>query len=694
MSHKRTAIAMASMTLLASFALASEQNSASTTELHQIRPVTVFASRFEEQATDSLPQTSYITSQEIVKSGASNVSEVLAKVAGLPTRANLDGSTNAVIDMRGYGETADNNVVVLLDGVRISEYEQSAARTSMIPLEAIDHIEITKTGNSVLYGDGANGGTINIVTKKNLDELTVASAGVASYSGYQSSIYHANKNGNNNFSLFARQYASNHYRQNAEGNEKSLGMNWIHHVASETQLGMRFFVSKEVNELPGALPLIYLNSSPRQAQVPGYRWDSLVDTNSITLFGTTKIDRVELSLDINQRIKQTSDDYSYNASSVFSGYAQPGWNQSYGTSASHANSLAINPRAKISDFLTSKNTLIVGFDYAKNTKTGDGRKTSASTANQIDFSNYAFHYQTSAYYFRDTLDLTSSDRITLGYRKQYYSQDKNLYLSNSSSPTPTNYPWQGKDSASANEIQYSKTISATLLGFVRYSENFRIPNIDDNSSSAYYDPVTYATIPLVPQKSKDVDIGANLKTDQYSAEILYFKSNIKNEIGYDPNLGNLNYDPTKREGFNLRQRLGLAKNVATRLMLKYTNAKFTEGANMGKNTPNVPPVFGNLSFDYSVSQKGQITATTRFSSSRFMSGDFDNSHAKTPGYTVQDLSYFHKEKNWSFAATLSNVTNKKYADTGIYKATFTAPYQSTVYPNFGRNFSLVGRYTF
>lgn len=197
-----------------------------------------------------------------------------------------------------------------------------------------------------------------------------------------------------------------------------------------------------------------------------------------------------------------------------------------------------------------------------------------------------------------------------------------------------------------------------------------------------------------PQTSKDVDIGANLKTEQYSAEVLYFNSKIRNEIGYDPDQGNVNYDPTKREGLNLRQRLVLTKYFATRLNLQFTNAKFTGGPNIGRDTPNVPPVFGNLSFDYSVSQKGQITATTRFSSSRLMSGDFDNSHAKTPGYTVQDLSYFHKEKNWSLAATLSNITNKKYTDTGIYHATYTAPYQSTVYPNFGRNFSLVGRYTF
>ena len=145
--------------------------------------ITVYASRFEEKLADALPQTSVVTAAEIQKSGASNVSEVLSKVAGLPMRINLDGSTNAVIDMKGYGDTASNNVVVLLDGVRLSESEQTVARTSMIPLEAIDHIEITKTGNSVLYGDGATGGTVNIVTKKNAGNLTMVSGGLASYSG-------------------------------------------------------------------------------------------------------------------------------------------------------------------------------------------------------------------------------------------------------------------------------------------------------------------------------------------------------------------------------------------------------------------------------------------------------------------------------------------------------------------------------
>jgi iron complex outermembrane receptor protein len=510
--------------------------------------------------------------------------------------------------------------------------------------------------------------------------------------------------GANDLSLFARQYSSNNYRESAEGKEKSLGLNWINHLDQSTNVGMRFVVSKENNKLPGALPSIYLNNAPRSAQVPGYRWDSMVDTNSITLFGTTKIDNIELSLDINQRIKKTSDDYSYNASTVYSAYNHVGWNQSYGVSGNRTNNQSINPRIKVSDFLIPKNTLIVGYDDARDTKTGDGSKTdSGATAYQnsvMDYNYYDFHYRTKAYYFRDTIDLANNDRLTLGYRKQRYSQEKNIYLyDNHNYPTPTNYPWSGNGKASANEVQYSKALASQLTGFVRYSQNFRIPNVDDNSSSAYSDPITGATIPLAAQTSKDIDLGTNFKSEKYAAEVIYFQSKINNEIGYDPSAyygygANVNYESTRRNGVSLRQKVSLTRNLAARLNIQYTRAKFADGTYAGNEVPNVAPIAGNLSFDYSVSPNDLITATTRFSNGRYMSGDFSNDQSKTSGYAVEDFSYYHQEKNWSVVANVLNITNKKYTDTGIYHPTFTSPYNLTVYPNSGRNFSLTGRYLF
>ena len=68
--------------------------------------------------------------------------------------------------MRGFGATAPSNTLVLVDGRRFNDFDIPGFDFSLIPRNSIDRIEITR-GNSgaVLYGDGAVGGVINIVTK-------------------------------------------------------------------------------------------------------------------------------------------------------------------------------------------------------------------------------------------------------------------------------------------------------------------------------------------------------------------------------------------------------------------------------------------------------------------------------------------------------------------------------------------------
>ena len=665
--------------------------------------ITVYASRFEEKLADALPQTSIVTAAEIQKSGASNVSEVLSRVAGLPMRLNLDGSTNAVIDMRGYGDTAFNNVVVLLDGVRLSENEQTVARTSMIPLEAIDHIEITKTGNSVLYGDGANGGTINIVTRKNVGDLTVVSGGLASYSGYQSSLYHSQALENSEVSIFARQYSSDNYRKNSKGTELSAGANWVNHIDAQTDIGARFFASRERNKLPGALPSVFLNSAPRDTQVPGYNWDAAVDSHSLTLFGKKTIQDVELAIDLNKRSRKNSDAYSYDAYNVYAGYHYDDWHQSYGNSSSHSDTQSISPRIKINHFILAQNALQVGYDWLKNTKDGQAFLTfgCSSPASLTLCDNggagaggntYQIAHQSKGLYFRDTLDVSSTDRIVMGYRRENYSQNRTVDYGYG----PSTFGLSG--TAYANELEYSKLFQPNLTGYLRLSRNFRIANADDNSNVAYAPPEYMNPVPLRVQTSQDIDVGLTYQTGPVSTAASYFRSNVKNEIGYDPSgcgyACNVNYDPTKREGMNFSQKLALTKQFTMRANLQYVNAKFVEGTYSGKFIPGVAAFSGNLSLDYQLTAKDQITLTSRWAQSRYMSGDFENSQAKVPGYVVEDLSYFFREKNWSVVASIINLTNRKYTDTGIYKPNYLPPYNLTLYPNTGRSLSLSGRYTF
>jgi len=198
--------------------------------------------------------------------------------------------------------------------------------------------------------------------------------------------------------------------------------------------------------------------------------------------------------------------------------------------------------------------------------------------------------------------------------------------------------------------------------------------------------------------SRDMDIGLNYQNGSDRTEVSYFRSDVKNEIGFDPSgcgyACNVNFAPTQRDGVNLRQKWALTKAIALRTHLQYVHAKFVSGTYSGKFVPGVAAFSGNLSFDYQLTPRDQITLTSRWAESRYMSGDFENSQSKVPGYAVADLSYIVREKNWSVVASIINLTHKKYSDTGIYKSNYTLPYNLTLYPNPGRSFSLSARYVY
>lgn len=665
--------------------------------------ITVHASRFEEVRAGVLPHITLVSADEIHRSGASNVSEVLSRVAGLPMRLNLDGSTNAVVDLRGYGDTASNNMVVLLDGIRLSEHEQSMARTSMIPLEAISHIEISRAGNSVLFGDGANGGTINIITRKNVGQVTVVSGSLASFGGLNSGLFHARDLQDSALSLFARQYASDNYRSNARGTELSAGSSWTKRIDSQTDIGARFFVNRERNKLPGSLPSIWLNSMPRATQVSGYNWDAEVDSHSLTLFGRKRMEDMELAVDFSQRSRRNSDAYSYDAYNVFSGYRYDDWRQSQGSSSSQADVQSLSPRLKISNFILPRNTLQMGYDWHKTSKDGLAKLTfgcsSGSTSSlcanaipDVGGNNYRFVHQSSGLYFRNTLELSRVDRIVFGQRRESYSQMRTIDYGYGPSA------YRAKDTNTASELEYARNFQPNLTAYLRLSRNFRIPNADDNGNVAYAPPLFVEPLLLRVQTSQDVDWGVIHQSGHVQTRVNYFRSHVKNEIGFDPSgcgyACNVNFEPTEREGIQIQQNLDLSKALSLRTNLRFVKARFLEGRYAGNDVPGVPALTGQLSMDYRLSSTERLTWTTRGAKSRYMSGDFDNSQAQIAGYAVQDLSYFFKAKKWSVVASVLNLTNKQHADTGIYKPSYTTPYALTLYPNPGRTFNLSGRYAF
>ncbi|MFN8997408.1 MAG: TonB-dependent receptor plug domain-containing protein, partial [Betaproteobacteria bacterium] len=126
--------------------------------------VVVTASRFVQPRRDPAVGVTVITAEEIRASGALTLPEVLSRQAGFTVR-DSSGSPNRQIDLRGFGITGDQNTLILVNGQRLSENETTPADLASISLASVERIEVLRSSGAVLYGSGATGGTVNIITR-------------------------------------------------------------------------------------------------------------------------------------------------------------------------------------------------------------------------------------------------------------------------------------------------------------------------------------------------------------------------------------------------------------------------------------------------------------------------------------------------------------------------------------------------
>jgi hemoglobin/transferrin/lactoferrin receptor protein len=121
--------------------------------------VIVKVDRLEKYLKDS-PYSIVLTDKEqIEKKNFNSLTEVLIDQPGLTIIR--DGVWGTDLNIRGLSR---NNVVTIIDGIRIETANDISARLSMIDLNDIDRIEVIKGAASSIYGSGATGGIVNIVS--------------------------------------------------------------------------------------------------------------------------------------------------------------------------------------------------------------------------------------------------------------------------------------------------------------------------------------------------------------------------------------------------------------------------------------------------------------------------------------------------------------------------------------------------
>jgi iron complex outermembrane receptor protein len=143
--------------------------------------IQVTGSRIKRTDVEGVSTVIQIDNEAIQKSGVSSVSELMQNLS-----VSIDGSYSSYsvedkrgtvmnVNLRGLGP---ENTLVLLDGRRLpDEGGEGVVDLSMIPMAAVERIEILKDSASAIYGSDATGGVVNIITRKDFEGTAVFARG-------------------------------------------------------------------------------------------------------------------------------------------------------------------------------------------------------------------------------------------------------------------------------------------------------------------------------------------------------------------------------------------------------------------------------------------------------------------------------------------------------------------------------------
>lgn len=629
--------------------------------------VVVTATRFPEERRDFPIGVTVIPARDIARSTARTLPELLSLQSGIQIR-DASGSPDQQVDMRGFGITGDQNTLVLLDGQRLSENELTTARWSSVPLASIERIEVLRGSGAVLYGSGATGGVINIITKTpRAGELSgQASALVGSHETSQLQAGASGGGENVAANLYAGYYGSRNYRENNRVSQTNVAGDLRWFDATRT-LSLRAFGGEQNLGLPGALTAAQIAADPRAASTPNDK--SRLSSWGTILSATQRVGETELALDATYRNKDN------NASILFFG-------NTFNTQT-NVTVWTVSPRARVPYAAFGVNsTLVAGidadwWDYGQSRDFGPADL----DAQKNDYAIYA----------QQSSQLTSSTLLALGGRLQtvdYKARDLAStapYASGSSTENPV-----------AWEVALRQGLMEDVTAFGKYGRSFRTPTVDEiynQFGGPFFDPVVNI---LAVQTSLGGEIGLEYAGAKHSFRAAFYDLDLNNEIHFNPvTFTNVNLPQTRRYGVELAARWLPTDTLDLSANYTYAVAKFEDGVIdgvplAGKSVPLVSRNKANARVLWRFLPAARFLGTVSYVGEQFFDGDETNTFGqKIPAYTLMDLKVEYDISGWTLGAGVKNLLSEKYFNYGLVVGpTYIG------YPQVDRTFFASAQYVF
>lgn len=609
---------------------------------------------FEEKVGNTAQNVSIITKEEIRSKNYNDVKEILSDIPGVDVKGDI-------IDIRGQGKFAKNRILYMIDGVPINDTMESGNLAfDLISTDNIEQIEVITGGASVLYGDGAVGGVVNVITSKNSNKKAInkVSIGTGSYNEKNANFKSSFNIGNTGFDLSGTVVEKDAYVNRITNDKKNLSLSVIQKFDESSYLRFKTDYSKQdiSSMLADSKENVDKDRKNRALAHGGER-----TLTNFSLEYDKKLSEV-LRLNLTGYHFNIKDDFK---NIDFAGFGEP---------------LFKDPRyglkTKLQYLYGKASKLTGGIDYIKEEAELDYRTPSGGMINNL---SHDMNKESISIFAHNQ---ANHKKWSFGQGIRYQHSDYNITNSHNggiapdmSVINPFNSKYKNNAGNIAAQIDASYNYSDTGNFYVRYEKGFVQPTpmqmIDMNFMTG-----EFSNNNLKPEKRDSYEIGFKdiIKGSFVRASIYYSRTKDEivktqivdmeelpvapyykiNEMRYVSS----NINSSKRVGVELfaEQYLG---DFTISESFNYVNAEVDSGEFKGKKITHVSPITGFIKLGYSPTQNLNITLKGNYQSSYYV--DNANELPKIDSISLVDSSIKYKfNPKFTVVGTINNLFNKKY----------------------------------
>jgi iron complex outermembrane receptor protein len=633
--------------------------------------VVVTGTRFAEEIQKVPANISVITEADIRRTNAKTAADLLRGQEGVTVRDLTGNGKNTQVGLRGFGETAASNTLVLVDGRRANEIDLSGTDWAQIPVEQIERIEVLRGPGSVLYGDNAVAGVINIITKTPSQRPTAG--GGLTYGSYDRWRLDATAGGGLGkaaFSIYGSTGDSDGYRENSDFRTGDLGGKIVLDATERFRVNLSGSYHEDSFGLPGSLTKAQMEADRKQSLKPddkgstedyfvkaGFDWD-------LQTFGQLVADLSYRDRSGDSRFPDASFPFKNDFTTETLGFTPRYVRQ--GAILDHAHKLI----AGIDLYRTSQDNKSYSGFFSPLPESPTGRS-------KVDRDSAGFYLNNEFYLRKDLL-------LTLGGRYETVKYDFDVKDLSAFPLAPLDESNTDSEKAYHAGLTFLYGDNSSL--FTRVSRSFRFPLVDELVVYDFTSGRIRVNPDLKPQTGVHYELGVrHTFTPRLKANLTLFRAEMEDEIFFNrPVFTNENHPKTLHQGIETGARLELLKHLALVGNYTFEKATFEKEPYKNKDLPLVSQHRANLGLRlFDLLPGVELAVDGSYYGSSYAVSDFENDFEKLDGFFTVDVKLIYEWKMIRTFVGVNNLTNEKYSE---YAVIGGFPLETNFYPAPERNF--------